>query len=214
MLTLAGTPNATVVTRLPPSVELLAAPGPSTPSHGALPEARLVGRASARRGRRRATGWSPPPRPGMTETNVPIGAAAQHEEPVAERVAHALPHAADWPTSAWAMLERLDRQIDELGNREEADGDRHQADPVPEEELAERVALRARSSGPGRSWPARARGRRPPAPGAARSPLSEATKVIPSIGQHEELGGAEGEHEGSHDRDGQPEDQARRRRRR
>src|SRR5947207_6596310 len=32
MVTLAGTPKAMVVTRLPPSVELFAAPGPSTPS--------------------------------------------------------------------------------------------------------------------------------------------------------------------------------------
>ena len=38
MVTLAGTPNATVVTRLPPSVELLAAPGPSTPSTAPRPK--------------------------------------------------------------------------------------------------------------------------------------------------------------------------------
>ena len=37
VLTLAGTPNATVVTRLPPSVELLAAPGPRTPSTAPFP---------------------------------------------------------------------------------------------------------------------------------------------------------------------------------
>ena len=38
VLTLAGTPNATVVTRLPPSDELLAAPGPSTPSTAPFPK--------------------------------------------------------------------------------------------------------------------------------------------------------------------------------
>jgi hypothetical protein len=35
--TLAGTPNATVVTRLPPSEELFAAPGPITPSTAPWP---------------------------------------------------------------------------------------------------------------------------------------------------------------------------------
>ena len=38
VLTLAGTPNATVVTRLPPSVELFAAPGPRTPSMAPFPK--------------------------------------------------------------------------------------------------------------------------------------------------------------------------------
>ena len=38
VLTLAGTPKATVVTRLPPSVELLAAPGPRTPSTAPRPK--------------------------------------------------------------------------------------------------------------------------------------------------------------------------------
>ena len=43
VLTLAGTPNATVVTRLPPSVELFAAPGPSTPSTAPFPKRRRSG---------------------------------------------------------------------------------------------------------------------------------------------------------------------------
>ena len=37
IITLAGTPKAIVVIRLPPNVELLAAPGPRTPSTAPLP---------------------------------------------------------------------------------------------------------------------------------------------------------------------------------
>ena len=71
VLTLAGTPKATVVTRLPPNVELLAAPGPSTPSTAPRPK-RLAVRRALRR-----VGVGEPLRgrgaqPGMTETNVPI----------------------------------------------------------------------------------------------------------------------------------------------
>ena len=43
MITLAGTPNAMVVIKLPPSVELLAAPGPNTPSTAPLPKRSLFG---------------------------------------------------------------------------------------------------------------------------------------------------------------------------
>ena len=43
MMTLAGTPNAMVVIKLPPSVELFAAPGPNTPSTSPLPKRSLLG---------------------------------------------------------------------------------------------------------------------------------------------------------------------------
>src|SRR6266508_552757 len=43
MVTLVGTPNATVVTRLPPSFELFAAPGPRTPSIAPLPKRSFPG---------------------------------------------------------------------------------------------------------------------------------------------------------------------------
>ena len=43
MITLAGTPNAMVVIKLPPKVELLAAPGPSTPRTSPLPKRSLLG---------------------------------------------------------------------------------------------------------------------------------------------------------------------------
>jgi len=68
--TLAGTPNATVVTRLPPSEELLAAPGPSTPSTAPLPNRSRPGElwtACAY-----ASHWVvAAPNPGMIEMNVP-----------------------------------------------------------------------------------------------------------------------------------------------
>ena len=43
MTTLAGTPNAMVVIKLPPSVELFAAPGPRTPRTSPLPKRSLSG---------------------------------------------------------------------------------------------------------------------------------------------------------------------------
>jgi hypothetical protein len=43
MTTLAGTPKAIVVIKLPPSVELFAAPGPKTPSTAPLPKRSLLG---------------------------------------------------------------------------------------------------------------------------------------------------------------------------
>ncbi len=42
MITLAGTPKAMVVIKLPPSVELFAAPGPKTPSNVAFAESFFI----------------------------------------------------------------------------------------------------------------------------------------------------------------------------
>src|SRR3989454_3199808 len=69
------------------------------------------------------------------------GATAEDEQPVRERVAHALPHPAQPADIELGDARALDREIDDLGDREEPDRHRHQADPVPEEELAEGVAL-------------------------------------------------------------------------
>ena len=43
MMTLAGTPKAMVVIKLPPRVELFAAPGPKTPRTSPLPNRSLLG---------------------------------------------------------------------------------------------------------------------------------------------------------------------------
>ena len=43
MTTLAGTPKAMVVIKLPPRVELFAAPGPNTPRTSPLPKRSLSG---------------------------------------------------------------------------------------------------------------------------------------------------------------------------
>ena len=103
MMTLAGTPKAMVVIKLPPSVELFAAPGPSTPSTSAFAKALLVGRALYRMcigkplGRRR-------PHAGNDRNKSTEGAATDHQPPMAEGIFDPLMTPPSFPTFCLAML--------------------------------------------------------------------------------------------------------------
>src|SRR5207245_3964654 len=71
-------------------------------------------------------------------------AAADHEEPVPEGVAHAFPHPAHTADVELRDARSGVGHLDQLGNRVEADRDGHEPDAVPEEELTEGVPLDAR----------------------------------------------------------------------
>jgi hypothetical protein len=125
---------------------------------------------------------------------------------VAERVAHAFPHAAEPTHLELRDAGALGGELDELGDRVKADGDRDQADPVPQEELPEGVAL-------GASDRVEANGGQPQAEPAGQEPLEQ--RLAAQRGherdaeqrQREELGRAEGEDERAHEGNGQPQDE-------
>jgi len=201
IVTLAGTPNAMVVTRLPPSVELLAAPGAQHALDPALTEAAPVLRALHGVGvgeplrRRRAHARD-------DRDEGPDRAAAQHQRPVGERVAHALPHAAETAHLHGGDARARDGQVDHLGDREEADGDRHEPDPVPEKELTERIALDPRHRGePDRGQPEPEEARHEAFEDGLAAERSH--ERDPEQGQHEKFRRAEREHERPHDGNGQ-----------
>jgi hypothetical protein len=96
------------------------------------------------------------------------------------------------------------RHVDELGDRVEADGDRHEPDAVPEEELPEGVALRARH----RVEPDRGEPQAEPAGQEAlqqRLAAQRGDEGDAEQGQHEELRRAEREDQRSYDGNGEPE---------
>ena len=145
---LPGTPKAMVGIRSPPSFELFAAPGPSTPRTSPVAEA-LRSLASFAL----CAAWAyaihcatPPPAPGMMPTNTPT--AEQRTTSQKCRKVSLMPS----QTPALELRRRRvagDRraahgEVDDLGDGEDADQHRDEVEPFPEVQQAEVEAQDAR----------------------------------------------------------------------
>ena len=132
----------------------------------------------------------------------PQGGGADHQPPVPEGVAHALPAPLEPAQGAGVDALAGDQQVGDLGQPEQAQGDGHDVEAVPQIDLVEGPALDAQDRVGAHGGQQQ--------PGAAgddalhqRRAAEARHHAHPQHRHHEELRGAEGEHQRAQDGDRQ-----------